>query len=65
VKELFAKAGPLRKGRPGTIIAILSTIHPRTVQTLADECKGSAPILPMSCTPAASAPRRSRRPPTI
>src|SRR3979490_2076797 len=41
VQELLAKGGPLRKAKPGTIVAILSTIHPRTVQTLAEECKGA------------------------
>src|SRR5712691_13076034 len=35
VQELLAKGGPLRKARPGTIVAILSTIHPKTVQNLA------------------------------
>src|SRR5467141_2540966 len=38
VQELLAKGGPLRKATPGTIVAILSTIHPRTVQDLAKEC---------------------------
>src|SRR2546427_8536520 len=28
VQELLAKGGALRKARPGTIVAILSTIHP-------------------------------------
>ncbi len=41
VQELLATGGPLRKARPGTIVAILSTIHPKTVQTLAAECKGA------------------------
>ena len=41
VQELLAQGGPLRKARPGTIVAILSTIHPKTVQTLAEECKGA------------------------
>jgi 3-hydroxyisobutyrate dehydrogenase len=45
VQELLAKGGPLRKARPGTIVAILSTIHPRTVQRLADEAKGSGLIV--------------------
>ena len=40
VRELLATGGPLRKARPGTIVAILSTIHPKTVQTLAAECEG-------------------------
>jgi 3-hydroxyisobutyrate dehydrogenase-like beta-hydroxyacid dehydrogenase len=39
VQELLAEGGPLRKSRPGVIVAILSTIHPRTVQTLARECE--------------------------
>src|SRR3977135_1570839 len=37
VKELLAKGGPLRKAKPGTIVAILSTVHPKTVQNLAKE----------------------------
>src|SRR5258708_35179246 len=41
VQDLLAKGGPLRGARPGTIVAILSTIHPRTVQRLADETAGS------------------------
>ena len=41
VQELLAKGGPLRKARPGTIVAILSTIHPRTVQKLAKECESA------------------------
>ena len=41
VQELLAQGGPLRKARPGTIVAILSTIHPKTVQKLAEECKGA------------------------
>src|SRR5881628_310982 len=41
VQELLAKGGPLRKARPGTIVAILSTIHPRTIQKLAKECEGA------------------------
>jgi 3-hydroxyisobutyrate dehydrogenase-like beta-hydroxyacid dehydrogenase len=39
VQALLAEAGPLRRARPGTVIAILSTIHPRTVQALAKECE--------------------------
>ena len=35
VQELLADGGALHDARPGTIIAILSTIHPRTVQQLA------------------------------
>jgi 3-hydroxyisobutyrate dehydrogenase-like beta-hydroxyacid dehydrogenase len=41
VQELLAEDGPLRKARPGTVIAILSTIHPKTVQTLAREVEGN------------------------
>src|SRR6266853_5359197 len=41
VRELLAQGGPLRKAKPGTIVAILSTIHPKTVQKLAEECKGA------------------------
>ena len=41
VQELLAKGGALRKARPGTIVAILSTIHPRTVQKLAKECESA------------------------
>ena len=41
VQELLAKGGPLRKARPGTIVAILSTIHPGTVQNLAKECESA------------------------
>ena len=39
VQALLAEGGPLRRARPGTVIAILSTIHPRTVQTLAKTCE--------------------------
>jgi 3-hydroxyisobutyrate dehydrogenase len=39
VQQLLAAGGPLRRARPGTVIAILSTIHPKTVQALAVECK--------------------------
>src|SRR6267143_1290512 len=41
VRELLAKGGPLRSARPGTIVAILSTIHPGTVQKLAKACEGA------------------------
>jgi len=41
VQELLAKGGPLRKAKPGAIVAILSTIHPRTVQNLAKECESA------------------------
>jgi len=37
VQDLLGKGGPLRGARPGTIVAILSTIRPETVQRLADE----------------------------
>ena len=35
VKELLGKGGALSVASPGTIIAILSTVHPQTVQQLA------------------------------
>jgi 3-hydroxyisobutyrate dehydrogenase len=35
VRTLLAEGGPLRRARPGTIVAILSTIKPETVQELA------------------------------
>ena len=41
VQDLLAQGGPLRRARPGTVIAILSTIHPKTVQSLAKECEGA------------------------
>src|SRR2546427_8755910 len=41
VQELLAKGGPLRKAKPGTIVAILSTVHPKTVQNLAKECESA------------------------
>src|SRR5438105_7919699 len=41
VQELLAKDGPLRRARPGAIVAILSTIHPKTVQNLAKECESA------------------------
>jgi len=41
VQELLAKGGPLRKAKPGTVVAILSTIHPKTVQKLAKECESA------------------------
>jgi 3-hydroxyisobutyrate dehydrogenase len=40
VQALLAEGGPLRRAGSGTVIAILSTIHPRTVQSLARECQG-------------------------
>src|SRR2546430_9840344 len=48
VQELLAKGGPLRKARPGTIVAILSTIHPGTVQKLAKESERPALHVPDS-----------------
>src|SRR5438045_8866725 len=39
VQELLAKAGPLRNATPGAIVAILSTIHPKTGQNLRTECE--------------------------
>ncbi len=41
VQELLAEGGPLRRARPGTIVAILSTIHPKTVQALAKACESA------------------------
>ena len=41
VQELLAEGGPLRRARHGTVIAILSTINPKTVQNLARECEGA------------------------
>jgi 3-hydroxyisobutyrate dehydrogenase len=40
VRELLASDGPLAGAKAGTVIAILSTVHPRTVQELA------APLAP-------------------
>lgn len=37
VRELLAEGGALRKAKPGSIVAILSTVHPKTVQRLAEE----------------------------
>jgi 3-hydroxyisobutyrate dehydrogenase-like beta-hydroxyacid dehydrogenase len=45
VQELLAKGGPLLRAKPGTIVAILSTIHPTTVKRLADEAKESGLIV--------------------
>ncbi len=45
VQELLAKGGPLRAAKPGTIVAILSTVHPRTVQRLAAEAAGCGLIV--------------------
>jgi len=41
VRALLAEGGPLRRARPGTVVAILSTIHPKTVQELAGQCAGA------------------------
>jgi 3-hydroxyisobutyrate dehydrogenase-like beta-hydroxyacid dehydrogenase len=35
VRALLAEGGPLRQARPGSIVAILSTVRPETVQELA------------------------------
>ena len=35
VRQLFAEGGELSDARPGSIVAILSTVHPDTVKTLA------------------------------
>lgn len=40
VQELLAPGGGLSRAKPGTIVAILSTIHPHTVQKLAADTKG-------------------------
>jgi 3-hydroxyisobutyrate dehydrogenase len=39
VRALFAEGGPLRLAKAGSLVAILSTIHPDTVKTLAAEAK--------------------------
>ncbi len=49
VQELLAEGGPLRRAKPGTIVAILSTVHPKTVQKLAKECE-SAGLHVVDCT---------------
>src|SRR5216117_3518750 len=41
VQGLLAEGGPLRRAKPGAIVAILSTIHPKTVQKLAKECEST------------------------
>src|SRR5256712_6034366 len=41
VQELLAEGGPLRRAKPGAIVAVLSTIHPKTVQKLAKECRSA------------------------
>lgn len=40
VRELLAPGGPLRQARAGSIVAILSTIEPETVQQLASTTPG-------------------------
>ena len=40
VRALLAQDGPLRKARPGSIVAILSTVRPETVQELAAATTG-------------------------
>ena len=45
VRELLATVGPLRRAKPGTIVAILSTIHPKTVQKLAKECESALHVV--------------------
>ena len=37
VRDLICGGGPLAQSRPGTVIAVLSTIHPRTMKQLAVE----------------------------
>jgi 3-hydroxyisobutyrate dehydrogenase len=41
VRELLAAGAPLRAAKRGAIIAILSTVHPKTVQELAREAAGA------------------------
>ena len=40
VRALLAEGGPLRRARPGSIVAILSTVRPETVQELAAQATG-------------------------
>lgn len=40
VRELLAEGGPLRQAREGSIVAILSTVEPETVQALASGTPG-------------------------
>ncbi len=40
VRALLAPGGPLRQARPGSIVAILSTVRPETVQELAAQATG-------------------------
>jgi 3-hydroxyisobutyrate dehydrogenase-like beta-hydroxyacid dehydrogenase len=37
LRELFSPTGPLRDARRGTIVAVLSTVHPKTVIELAEQ----------------------------
>ena len=39
IRELFSDTGPLRSVRAGSVVAILSTVHPRTVQQIASQSK--------------------------
>lgn len=41
VQALLAAGGALRRARQGTVIAILSTIHPKTAQKLAEETRNT------------------------
>jgi 3-hydroxyisobutyrate dehydrogenase len=41
VRALLAPGGPLRQARPGSIVAILSTIQPETVQELAADMQAA------------------------
>ena len=40
LRELLAPGGPLRQAAPGSVVVILSTVLPQTVQELASELKG-------------------------
>ena len=40
VRALLAADGPLRQAKPGSIVAILSTVRPQTVQSLAEQGAG-------------------------
>ena len=37
LRELFSPTGPLREAQRGTIVAVLSTVHPKTVIELAEQ----------------------------
>jgi 3-hydroxyisobutyrate dehydrogenase len=41
VRDLLASGGPLRAAKRGAIVAILSTVHPKTVQELARQVEGA------------------------